>query len=224
MKLIIFDCDGTLVDSQHLIVTAMGQAFAAAGLEPLPRSDVLAIVGLSLPIAVARLLPAAAPATVLAVAEAYRDAFHRLRQDPANHEPMFPGALETVAALGAREDVALGVATGKSRRGVAAILERFGLASRFITVQTADTHPSKPHPSMILKAMEETGASPADTVMIGDTTFDMEMARAAGVGAIGVGWGYHPVLALERAGAHVIVNRCEDLVAAVETALPGTQQ
>jgi phosphoglycolate phosphatase len=221
MKLIIFDCDGTLVDSQHLIVTAMGQAFAAAGLEPLPRSDVLAIVGLSLPVAVARLLPTAAPATVLAVAEAYRDAFHQLRQDPANHEPMFPGALETVTALSARDDVVLGVATGKSRRGVAAILERFGLTSRFITVQTADTHPSKPHPSMILKAMEETGASPADTVMIGDTTFDIEMARAAGVGAIGVGWGYHPVLALERAGAHVIVNKCEDLITAVATALPG---
>jgi phosphoglycolate phosphatase len=117
-------------------------------------------------------------------------------------------------AMTRREDLLLGMATGKSRRGVAAILERFGLVSHFVTVQTADTHPSKPDPSMLLKAMAETGVRPADTVMIGDTTFDIEMARAAGAGAIGVAWGYHPVVALEKAGAHVIVDRCEDLIGA----------
>jgi phosphoglycolate phosphatase len=219
MTLIIFDCDGTLVDSQHIIVTAMERAFAAHQLEPLERQRVLSIVGLSLPVAISQLLPEADPGLVLRVTEAYRDAFHDLRRDPAHNEPMFPGALEAIETLGGHADVVLGLATGKSRRGVDAILERFDLTSRFVTIQTADHHPSKPHPSMILKAIAEVGADPAETIMIGDTTFDIEMARAAEVGAIGVAWGYHPVVALERAGAHVIVERCSDIVTAIRDRL-----
>jgi phosphoglycolate phosphatase len=219
MRLIIFDCDGTLVDSQHIIVSAMTRAFARHRLGAPAREAILSIVGLSLPIAVARLMPGAEAEAVEAVSVAYREAFAELRQDPAHNEPMFPGALEAVRELGRRPDVALGVATGKSRRGVATLLERFGIGGHFVTIQTADTHPSKPHPSMILTAIAETGAEPHRTVMIGDTTYDVEMARAAGVGAIGVAWGYHAPIALEAAGAHVIVARCEDLVGAIDRRL-----
>ncbi len=216
MNLVIFDCDGTLVDSQHLIVAAMTRAFADHKLAPPGREDILSIVGLSLPIAVARLLPDSDPKIVASVSDAYRDAFGELRRDPSHNEPMFPGAMETIKTLAARSDVLLGVATGKSRRGVAALFERFAIAPHFVTIQTADTHPSKPHPSMILTAMAEAGAEAARTVMIGDTTYDIEMARAAGVGAIGVSWGYHPSVALEAAGAHVIVDHCKELIGAVD--------
>lgn len=216
MKLVIFDCDGTLVDSQHIIVTAMTRAFDAHGLVPPPRDQVLSIVGLSLPIAVARLMPDADASLVATVSDAYRDAFGDLRRGQNHNEPMFPGALDAIQQLAARPDVVLGVATGKSRRGVAALFERFEIAPHFVTIQTADTHPSKPHPSMILTAMAEAGAEAARTVMIGDTTYDIEMARAAGVGAIGVSWGYHPSVALEAAGAHVIVDHCKELIGAVD--------
>lgn len=216
MKLVIFDCDGTLVDSQHIIVTAMSQAFAACGLPAPPREKVLAIVGLSLPVAVERLLPQAVPGAIAAVGGAYKEAFGELRRDPAHNEPMFPGIMETLRELARRRDVVLGVATGKSSRGVASLFDRFGIGPHFVTIQTADSHPSKPHPSMIFGAMSEAGVEAADTVMIGDTTYDVEMARAARVGAIGVGWGYHPVVALEGAGAHVIVARGHELVGAIE--------
>ena len=217
MNLVIFDCDGTLVDSQHLIVAAMTRAFADHKLALPNREDILSIVGLSLPIAVARLLPETDSKTVASVSDAYRDAFGELRRDPSHNEPMFPGALEVIKALAERSDVLLGVATGKSRRGVAALFARFAIAPHFVTIQTADTHPSKPHPSMILTAMAEAGAEASRTAMIGDTTYDIEMARAAGVSAIGVSWGYHPSVALEAAGAHVIVDHCNDLIGAVDS-------
>ena len=216
MKLVIFDCDGTLVDSQHIIVAAMNQAFDGQGLTPPPREQILSIVGLSLPIAVARLMPGADAGLVAAVNEGYRDAFGGLRRDPNHNEPMFPGALDAIRELAARPDTVLGVATGKSQRGVAALFERFEITPHFVTIQTADTHPSKPHPSMILQAMAEAGTDPSRTVMIGDTTYDIEMARAANVGAIGVDWGYHTPVELEAAGAHVIISRYPDLIGAID--------
>jgi phosphoglycolate phosphatase len=215
MKLVIFDCDGTLVDSQHLIVEAMTRAFVARGHPLLPRDHVLSIVGLSLPIAVARLLPAVEEAEVLAVARAYRDAFGDLRRDPSHNEPLYPGIRGAVETLSAWPGAALGIATGKSRRGVATLLAREQMEGWFRTIQTADTHPSKPHPSMIRTAMAEAGAASRNTVMIGDTTFDIEMARSAGVGAIGVAWGYHPADALRTAGAHVVVDAADELIPAI---------
>ena len=208
MKLIIFDCDGTIVDSQHIIVAAMELAFTGAGLTPPSRADILDVVGLSLVPAVARLLP---PDTdngqAAELAEAYKQGFQTLRRDPANHEPLYPGARETIEALAARTGILLGVATGKSRRGVDVLFEREGLHGLFATIQTADDHPSKPHPSMIHKALAETAASARQSVMVGDTTYDMEMARAAGVVPLGVSWGYHEVAALEAAGAaHVLAD------------------
>lgn len=205
MKLVVFDCDGTLVDSQHMIVAAMERAFAEHDLPGPARSDVLGVVGLSLGEAVRRLAPDARPSGVDGLAEAYKRAFAALRQDRAHREPLYPGIRETLEALARAPDVLLGVATGKSRRGLSAVLEREGLTGLFVTLQTADTHPSKPHPAMLRAAMAEAGAEPHRTLMVGDTTYDIGMAWDAGARAIGVGWGYHPVAELEAAGAHRIL-------------------
>lgn len=217
MKLIIFDCDGTIVDSQHVISKAMEVAFDEYGLVRPARSDVIGVVGLSLVQAVSRLMPEGLDASMaLQVAEAYKRAFADLRQHPEHHEPLFPGADETISALAARDDYLLGVATGKSRRGVDALFEREGLAKYFITIQTADDHPSKPHPSMIEQAMMECGVEPSETIMIGDTTYDIEMACAAGVAGLGVSWGYHPVEVLMTAGARALVSDYASLPNALE--------
>jgi phosphoglycolate phosphatase len=209
VKLVVFDVDGTLVDSQHLIVAAQREAFAAHGLPPPSRERSLSVVGLSLPEAFTTLVGAHSP--VAGLAAAYREAFRRLRVDPSCHEPFFPGAGELVAELARAEGVALGIATGKSRRGVAHLVERHGWQRIFATIQTADDAPSKPDPAMLRRAMAETGAAPGATIMIGDSTFDMLMARAAGVTPIGVSWGYHAVAALEEAGADAIVRSYAEL-------------
>ncbi|MGO4705061.1 HAD-IA family hydrolase [Microvirga sp. 2MCAF38] len=209
MKLVIFDVDGTLVDSQNIIVAAQHTAFAAFGIEPPSRERSLSVVGLSLHQVFHVLVGPDAPIEELV--QAYKDAFAVLRMDPANAEPLFPGALETLEALQEREDVILGIATGKTRRGVAHLLERHGWDRVFSTIQTADDAPSKPHPAMIHQAMAELGIAAVDTVMIGDSSFDMAMARAAGVHPIGVSWGFQPVEALREAGAHSIVDSYVDL-------------
>ncbi len=216
MKLVLFDCDGTLVDSHHNIATAMRQAFEAVGV-PYPGDEATRrIIGLSLPEAIRPLAPDAGPETWDRLSDAYREAFFALRQAPDFHEPLFPGAREAIETLAERDDVLLGIATGKARRGLEVLLERFGLRDFFVTTQTADDAPSKPHPGMVLKAMEETGADPARTVLVGDTTHDMLMAANAGTRGLGVEWGYHPPDELRRAGAREIASRFNDVPPLVE--------
>ena len=213
MRLVIFDVDGTLVDSQTIITAALGAVLTGLGRSSPERAFLLGGVGLSLVPAMRRLLgEGTAQEEVEAAAEAYRKEFFRLRTDPANAEPMFPGAVEVIEALRAQEDVILGIATGKSQRGVAHILERQGWQGYFATVQTADDAPSKPNPAMVLQAARAVGVDPADAVMIGDTTFDILMARAAGSASIGVSWGNHPVEALRGAGAGHIIDHFDELV------------
>src|SRR5215831_7593514 len=219
LKLIIFDCDGTLVDSQHMICAAMRQAYEANNLSVPAREQLLAIVGLSLPDAFRRLAATAngdADHPVEALVTCYKNAFAELRSSVDHLEPLYPGAREAIDVLGARPDTLLGIATGKSQRGVRAVLGRHGLAERFATIQTSDDAPSKPHPGMVLAAMRETGVAPEDTVVIGDTVFDLEMARAAGAHAIGVAWGYHPASALREAGAHAIIETFAELLPALD--------
>ncbi len=221
LRLAVFDVDGTLVDSQHNIVAAMRAACERCG-HPAPEAAaVRRVIGLSLLEAVAALLPGAARDVHETVTEAYKDAFVHHRQRPDYHEPLFPGALETLAALEA-EGWVLGLATGKARRGVEAMMDRHGLHGRFVTIQTPDDNPGKPHPGMLLTAMAAVGAEPGATVMIGDTSYDMLMARAARVHAVGVGWGYHHSNELHTAGAHAVVERHDGLVSTV-TELVGAQ-
>jgi phosphoglycolate phosphatase len=210
-RLAIFDCDGTLVDSQHNIVMAMNDAFASAKLDPPGRVATLRVVGLSLIEAMAALLPEADPALHEAMAEHYKQAFWRLRDKGLVEEPLYDGIADAIDALEASGWL-LGVATGKSDRGLAICLEYHGLTKRFVTLQTADRHPSKPNPSMIKAAMSEAGASLETTIMIGDTSFDMLMARAADVRALGVSWGYHPSAELHAAGAHAIVDHPQEIM------------
>jgi phosphoglycolate phosphatase len=210
-RLIVFDCDGTLVDSQHLIIDAMRVTFEARGLLAPPDDAVRHIVGLSLGEAIGALLPGIDEDELEALVGGYKQTFQAMRRQPLFHEPLFGGARETLHELERRGHL-LGVATGKSDRGIASVLQHHALERLFATLQTADRHPSKPHPSMLEAAMRETGSAPHETLMVGDTSYDMQMARSAGVRAIGVGWGYHDVVALELAGAEVIVERFEQLL------------
>ena len=196
MKLAVFDVDGTLVDSQALIIGAMAQAMEGAGLPVLDRDQVLSIVGLSLPLAVATLLPDQPEARQNEVVAGYRAAFMSRRMD--DEAPLYPGARACLDALAGRDDLLLGIATGKSRRGLDAMLDHHGLRGHFVTLQTADNHPSKPSPAMLLAACDEAGVDPAKAGMIGDTTFDMQMALNARTAALGVDWGYHPATALRQ--------------------------
>ena len=205
-KLALFDCDGTLVDSQDNICRSVEEAFAIAAIVAPPRTAIRRIVGLSLVEAMRMLLPEGADALHRSLAEDYKAAFFRMRSSGAmGEEPLYEGIVEALDVLQA-DGWVLGVATGKSDRGLAHILAHHGIAARFVTLQTADRHPSKPHPSMIETAMAESGATAATTVMIGDTSYDMQMARAAGARALGVAWGYHPVDELTAAGAHAIAD------------------
>lgn len=212
LRLVIFDVDGTLVDSQADILAAMALAFDAVDLPAPDRPTVLGIVGLSLDVAMERLAPDADHPLMV---QAYKDAYMTLRAETgaAQSSPLYPGARDTLERLQAIPDVLLGVATGKSKRGLDKLIEAHALEKMFVTRQVADFHPSKPHPSMIHQAMSEAGVGRESTVMIGDTSFDMDMAAAAGVRGLGVSWGYHPVTSLT--AAHAVL----DDFAALEQAL-----
>ncbi len=193
LGLIIWDVDGTLVDSQATIIAAMSQAFDAVGLAVPTDRDIRSIVGLSLERGFERLLPAADQHAISALADAYRRAYfeRRERLGTPGTSPFYPGIRPLLDRLHAMDRVLMAIATGKSRRGVDLLVQGHGLEGYFICRETADTHPSKPHPSMILDILDQTGLSPEAAVMVGDTSFDMDMARAAGVRSIGVTWGYH---------------------------------
>ncbi|MCO4848663.1 MAG: HAD-IA family hydrolase [Yoonia sp.] len=214
LRLVIFDVDGTLVDSQAEIMAAMTQAFASEGVPMLDRPTVLSIVGLSLAEAFAVLCPNAELGQRTRLVQAYKDAFNDLRGADGNAElsPMFDGALAALQTLQAQDDTLLAVATGKSKRGLDKMIERHGLEGLFVSQQVADFHPSKPHPAMVLAALSETGVDAKRAVMLGDTTYDMDMGRAAGVGTIGVSWGYHEAISLN---ADIVIDSFAALPVAI---------
>ncbi|WCT71920.1 HAD-IA family hydrolase [Sphingomonas naphthae] len=214
-KLAIFDCDGTLVDSQATICTAIAHSFANHGLPGPGRAASLDIIGLSVTEAMAKLHPHGTDEEHRSLGDGYKLAFQKLRADGLAQEPLYDGIGGVLDKLEA-DGWLLAVATGKSDRGLSLCLMGHGWLGRFVSLQTADRHPSKPHPSMIHHAMADAGASPETTVMIGDTSYDMLMARAAGCTAIGVAWGYHEAAELEAAGADVVVATAAELSAFLE--------
>jgi phosphoglycolate phosphatase len=212
-RLVIFDCDGTLVNSKFAIASAMSSAFAACALPQPEKEHVWRIIGLSLEEGIGHLLAPDRTDRTADVAAAYRSAFFEQRQSRAP-EPVFDGMRECLSAL-AGGGAVLGIATGKSRRGLDAVLSAHGLAHYFTTLQTADRHPGKPDPAMLHEAMTDTGIAPGDTVFVGDTSFDMAMAVNARITGVGVAWGYHDVSELVSAGAASIVEQPTDLAAAL---------
>ncbi len=217
LKLVIFDVDGTIVDSQNMICAAMHNAFTKHGLPCPPRETLLRIVGLSLPEAFMQLGAGQDGFPVSALVERYKEAFFELREAGAHPDALYPGAREAIESLARSEGVSLGIATGKSQRGARAVLTRHGLLDYFAVIKTADDAPSKPHPGMVLDAMRETGVVAAETLMIGDSIYDMEMARAAGAHALGVAWGYHTPPALIDSGAHSVISDFAELSVALRT-------
>ncbi len=215
-RLLVFDCDGTLVDSLAAIQHAMEAAFSAVDLPSPPAAAIRGIVGLSVPQAVAVLAPGLPRGRLAALDRAFREAAlaHRASGPDADGR-LYPGAREALQRLDTPATV-MAVATGKARRGLEHTLDVFALRSFFVATQTADDAPSKPHPGMLRNCERLTGIAPARTVMIGDTGFDIAMAKAHGCLAVGVSWGYHSVETLREAGAHAIVDDFAELDAAVE--------
>jgi phosphoglycolate phosphatase len=213
--LCLFDCDGTLVDSAHTIVAAMTRAFADCGLAAPDAEAVRGVIGLPLRGAIAALLVNGEEWRLEPLAVAYKSAFADLARHRSHAEPLYPGVEAALSALAERGWL-LGVATGKSRRGALATLGSHGLLDRFVTVQTADDGSGKPAPDMVLNAMRETGVDRRRTVMIGDSIYDMAMARNADVRALGVSWGYNGVQQLRGAGAELIVHGFDEVVVALD--------
>ncbi len=218
MTLVVFDVDGTLVDSHHVIATAMIAAFAQLEYDPPPAAAIRRIVGLSLIDAVAVLEPGLPPHACEALAAQYKRAFLSAVSDNRRAETLFPGAADAVGRL-ASDGYFLGIATGKSQRGLQRTLDHFGLRDHFHTMQTGDRAPSKPSPVMVQMAMTAVGVKPHETLVVGDTCYDVEMARRAGAHAIGVTWGNHPPTELLAAGALEIIERFDDLDRVVERVL-----
>jgi phosphoglycolate phosphatase len=215
----MFDMDGTLIDTQALISEHMGAAFGSLGLPPPEPAAIRSIIGLSLPIAVGQLANTEDVDVIEGLVGQYKSLYKASLEHDIDREPLYPGAREALERLKADPETVLGVATGKGLSGVTRILGNHGIAGHFVTLQTPDHNPSKPHPGMLLRAMAETGAEPASTVMVGDTTYDMELARAAGCRAIAVGWGYHDPQALLAAGAAALVHDYSELDAAISRVL-----
>ncbi len=214
-KLAIFDVDGTLVDSRAVLKTASDAAFTAIGVEPPPYEELRKIIGLSLKEGLAQLAPYLSPAQIDALTDHYKQSFGALHQQPDFIEPLYDGAADLLDRLKA-EGWLIAMATGKSRRGVETIMKMHGWVDLFDTTHCADDGPGKPHPAMLHAALEALDCRPEETVMIGDTSFDMLMAKAAGLHAIGVTWGFHTREEIEVGGADLMVETFAELNAELD--------
>lgn len=214
-RLAIFDCDGTLVDSGGNIFAALSSAFGEHGLDVPPQEVSRRVIGLSLVEAMAALIPEEGRDRHVILAESYKRHFQQARAEGRVEEPLFEGIPELLDAL-ETDGWLLAVATGKSDRGLSLCLDCHGIVGRFVSLQTADRHPSKPHPSMVDQAIADAGATPETTIVIGDTAFDMGMAVAAGATGIGAGWGYHEAHEMLAAGAIAVADRPSDVFAILQ--------
>jgi phosphoglycolate phosphatase len=217
VKLVIFDFDGTLVDSRSLILESHRIVFAEFQLPaPLPAHS-LALVGKSLDVILAELAGPAAP--ILEMVRAYDLLLPQLRADPVFAERPFDGVGDLLRELSCAADTVLGLATGHRSDTVAPALEALRWSEFFRTIQAADMAPSKPHPAMLLQALAATKIKAKDAIFIGDTIFDMQMAQVAGLRSIGVSWGYHQSERLTAAGAQHVAKTVDELRTTIRAAL-----
>jgi phosphoglycolate phosphatase len=214
LRLVVFDLDGTLIDSEALIVESVTNAFKSVNEVVPDEGSIRAISGITARDAMAILAPHATPERIEQITASYRSQY--LSGAGLQREPMFKGALEALDRLQKDPQTILAVATGKGHQGAVTVLELHGIAGRFNSIETPTHNRGKPDPQMIETAMLKAGVERSQTVMIGDTVHDMRMAKAAQVGAIGVAWGYHDRTDLLNAGADVVLDRFDELDAAVE--------
>lgn len=218
MKLALFDCDGTLVDSAGLIHEVMARTFEDFGLERISLDATKSIIGLTLDIAIARLMQQPhVDDRAQAMTAHYKSIYAGVRAEMNFREPLFDGIAPLLATLMAKDELLLGAVTGKSRRGLDQICASHGYEKTFFVSRTADDCPSKPHPAMVTECCSEAGIDAKDTVVIGDAIYDMQMAKSAGASAIGVAWGYASVPELIEAGADYIARTPHDILDWMET-------
>ena len=216
MRLIIFDADGTMVNSRAIILAGFRKVFSEFGFPEPGDQDILSTIGLSLDLVFSELLDRPVDDEIRRMSLRYKENFIALHADPAMHSPLYAGIDETIRKLAEIDSNLIGVATGKSRRGLDRMISQFGYEQHIVVSRTADDCPSKPHPAMILECCHATGCDPADTMMVGDSSYDMIMANEAGARALGVSWGYQPVESLTQSGAHAIVDDPLKLANAIE--------
>lgn len=207
-RLLIFDWDGTLMDSEARIVACVRAAAEDLGLAVPTDDETRNIIGLGLTEAVTTLFPGSDEEQVQRVAARYRHHFLGGNPTPSS---LFPGARSVLETL-AERDYLLAVATGKGRVGLDQSLAETGLERLFHATRCADETFSKPHPEMLHQLMDELGAAPGETLMIGDTEYDMQMAVNAGTERLAVAYGVHP---RERLALHAplgCLERIDELV------------
>ncbi len=218
-KLFLFDCDGTILDSVEIIHDSMVRTFREAGYAVPTQQQTRSIIGLTLDLAIARLLMRDIDPEVQTMTARYKQHFHKIYHHPEFSQSLFEGMGALIGSLEVNPRIELGVVTGKSRRGMDAFFDKHGFRDAFKVIRTADDCPSKPHPAMVLECCAEMDIAHSDTVVIGDSVFDMEMAKAAGAQAIGVAWGYNEVALLRAAGADAIAADANELKQMLETSL-----
>ena len=221
MRLIIFDADGTLINSQAIILEGLNLTFREFGYPQPQKSDALATIGLTLDLLFAKLLNRAVDDEIMAMCVSYKRNAVELLSRPELHSQLYDGIDGVLATLSKQPETFLAIATGKSRRGLAKMIETFGYEDKFIALRTSDDCPSKPHPAMILECCEIAGCDASQTVMIGDSNYDMQMAVEAGAKALGVSWGYQSIEKLQQSGAQAIVYTPEEIPEAVDNVLAG---
>ena len=214
MRFIVFDCDGTIVNSRNTTVRLIENVWRAQGLIPPKEEEILTVTALPLEEAVRYLCPTKDKHVVEKLIQTCHEYMIDKKVAQGEQEVLFEGVVETLKTLKTKDTI-LAIITGKSRKGLEQILQNHNLKQFFTLTKTADCGPSKPNPTVLLEAIEEIGAEKQQTVFIGDTIYDMQMAKNAHVKSIGVSFGYHSVEALKTNGAFAIVEAFSHLPNAI---------